>query len=67
MVVYDPLNTSSKMQITIDKDLFLNSKMEVRKSLWEWVKDLFLQQKPTKYRMIEGSTITLMGVVQFDL
>ena len=43
MVVYDPINTSFKMHITIDKDLFLNSKMEVRKSLWEWVKDLFLQ------------------------
>ena len=45
------------------------SKMETKQSFWVKIRDavslgdLFGLKKPTKYQMIEGSTITLMGLI----
>ena len=60
------------LDVSVPRDVFSNSKQAQKRSFWQKVSEvltfgLFARQDQVTLRIVEGASLTLMGVIRFDL
>jgi hypothetical protein len=72
LLLVDERHPAAALEINVPRDAFHNSQQSIKKSFWHKIKEvltlgLLTNQQQISLRVVEGASLTLMGVIRFDL